>query len=69
MDNCSSNANCSNTEGGFTCSCLEGFLGDGVVCVGESVGIKSLLYFWDIIATKITIKIAEIALSFPSLDI
>jgi sulfatase modifying factor 1 len=30
--NCSVNANCSNTIGGFTCKCKNGYAGDGVTC-------------------------------------
>ena len=35
---CSSDANCFNTEGGFNCSCLDGFQGDGIVCEGKGLG-------------------------------
>ena len=30
--NCNPNAECTNTEGGFNCSCLLGYTGDGVNC-------------------------------------
>ena len=33
-DNCHVNATCSNTVGGFTCQCNEGFEGNGTHCVG-----------------------------------
>ena len=29
---CSSNADCVNTEGSYSCKCLSGFTGDGFVC-------------------------------------
>ena len=29
---CSMNANCNNTDGSYTCSCLIGFEGDGINC-------------------------------------
>ena len=32
--NCSENANCTNTNGSFTCQCKEGYTGDGVECEG-----------------------------------
>ena len=31
---CSANADCTNTEGSYTCSCREGFQGDGFTCDG-----------------------------------
>ncbi len=35
MDNCDPNAECINTLGSFTCSCNQGYSGDGVSCIGE----------------------------------
>ena len=32
---CSSNANCTDTEGSFNCTCREGFEGDGFNCTGK----------------------------------
>jgi len=32
LDNCDGNAQCTNTDGGFTCECNAGFSGDGVTC-------------------------------------
>ena len=31
-DNCHHNAQCTNTEGSFTCSCNPGYIGDGTEC-------------------------------------
>ena len=33
-NNCSTNAACTNTPGGFTCTCNQGYTGDGVTCTG-----------------------------------
>ena len=33
--NCHADANCSNTKGSFHCTCLNGYSGNGVDCVGE----------------------------------
>ena len=32
---CSTNAQCMNTDGSFICVCLEGYDGNGKVCFGE----------------------------------
>ena len=32
---CDTNAECNNTDGGYTCSCSSGFSGDGMSCVGK----------------------------------
>jgi cysteine-rich repeat protein len=32
LDNCDPNALCTNTAGGFTCACKEGYFGDGLLC-------------------------------------
>jgi len=32
LNNCSANANCTNTIGNYTCSCKVGYTGDGIIC-------------------------------------
>ena len=32
VDQCTTNATCSNTEGSYECSCNTGFTGDGISC-------------------------------------
>lgn len=35
IDHCNRNvSSCINTEGGYVCKCLEGYMGDGVHCYG-----------------------------------
>lgn len=41
-DNCSTNAQCTNTAGGFTCKCNAGYQGDGVTCTGNFVFFSNL---------------------------
>ena len=35
LNNCHENAQCTNTEGSFTCSCNPGYTGDGVTCTSK----------------------------------
>ena len=37
---CHQFASCTNTIGNFSCSCLDGFAGDGLTCNGENNNIK-----------------------------
>ena len=33
-DSCDVNANCTNTDGSYTCDCKTGYVGDGFSCSG-----------------------------------
>ena len=35
--NCADEADCTNTQGSFTCACKTGYNGDGYQCSGQSV--------------------------------
>ena len=34
LDDCDENADCSNSDGGFNCSCKRNYFGDGKLCLG-----------------------------------
>ena len=36
-DSCGENADCTNTDGSYTCSCLSGYSGDGMTCDGKDL--------------------------------
>ena len=42
LDDCDPNANCTNTEGSFTCSCNPGYTGDGVNCTSKLATLCNL---------------------------
>ena len=42
-NDCDLNAECSNTEGSYSCSCNEGYTGDGRNCTG------TVLHAWNLI--------------------
>ena len=37
---CDTNADCVDTQGGFNCSCLEGFTGTGLLCEEMAAGLS-----------------------------
>ena len=36
LNNCDLNANCTNTNGSYSCACLDGYSGDGYTCTGKN---------------------------------
>ena len=44
-NNCGSNSICTNRVGSYTCSCANGFTGNGTTCTGNSVGFYYLSCF------------------------
>ena len=43
MNECDSNATCTDVAGSFTCTCNQGYTGNGTTCTGEYT-ISTLLY-------------------------
>ena len=39
-NDCDANANCTNTEGSYTCECLGGYTGNGRNCSGIAKGLN-----------------------------
>lgn len=42
---CNENADCTNNEGSYSCSCKRGFSGDGITCVGQYFRKCSLEFY------------------------
>ena len=40
---CDENANCSNTDGSFECTCRAGYMGSGRECEGNNEGLDPLI--------------------------
>ena len=40
MDNCAEQATCTDNEGSFTCTCNNGYTGNGTRCDGEDTIIE-----------------------------
>ena len=41
LNNCHEDANCTNTEGSFDCSCNDGYSGSGTECTGKKIATSS----------------------------
>ena len=39
---CDANANCTNTDGSYVCTCSEGYTGDGTLCSGTEDELQLL---------------------------
>ena len=44
LNNCHEDARCTNTEGGFNCSCNDGYSGNGTECTGKLVACSLYVY-------------------------
>ena len=52
IDNCHSDAYCTNTDGSFLCTCGIGYTGNGTVCQGKcQTKLPSLRFTFQIIGT------------------
>ena len=43
VDDCHNDANCTNTAGSFTCTCREGYTGNGTSCSGILIVVSVLV--------------------------
>ena len=46
VHNCNAKAACGNTEGTFTCTCNDGYTGDGVNCQGKNPQSLFVCFFF-----------------------
>ena len=40
-DTCDENADCTNNDGSYACTCKQGFTGDGSTCLGNHINISN----------------------------
>ena len=50
-DNCHVNAQCTNTEGSFNCSCKPGYFGDGVACTSKIIIVMDQSKSFEVLIT------------------
>ena len=41
---CDIHANCTNTNGSYTCACIDGYTGDGNICFGKHIVVFKKLF-------------------------
>ena len=41
---CDLHANCTNTDGSYTCACIDGYTGDGNICFGKYIDVFEKLF-------------------------
>jgi len=58
-DKCHTEATCINTDGNYTCTCKNGYEGDGFTCSGKAFFFFFFFYFGSIKLKKILIDVNE----------
>ena len=48
MSKCHENANCTNNEGSYNCSCNPGYEGDGFNCTGKNISTLFFCTKWEL---------------------
>jgi hypothetical protein len=70
-DNCDTNADCTDTPGSFTCTCNQGYTGDGFSCAGELLFSEDEHFLHDIsqilMSVLLILKTVTLMLPVPTL--